>query len=199
MRFFAAAVILASTLWTVPVTAAERPILVRVEVGDRTEVRKVGRILDLDERSGGNVLYGWGTVKDIEAVEKLGYLVEVMPPETKDTEALTMCSEPFAPPFPWNCYPTWPQYESMMSHYAASYASITRLVNLGLSGQGDHAFSGVVVETDIENCVHHTGHGKFRSGATGNQQGIIRIAEFFPGCGFDPVQGLDFLLPHALR
>jgi hypothetical protein len=138
MRFFAAAVILASTLWTVPVTAAERPILVRVEVADPAEVRVVGEILDLDERTRGTVLFGWGTAKDIEAVEKLGFLVEVVPPEPENTEALTMCPEPFAPPFPWNCYPTWTQFETLMNHYADTYPSIARLVNLGMSGQGDH-------------------------------------------------------------
>ena len=118
--------------------AAERPILVRVEVGDRIEAREVGRILNLDEKTRGNVLYGWGTTKDIETVERLGYLVEVVPPEPKNIEALTMCPEPFAAPFPWDCYPTWSQFETMMNHYATTYPDIARLVNLGLSGDGTH-------------------------------------------------------------
>ena len=118
--------------------AWERPILVRVEVGDRAEAREVGEILNLDSKTRGNVLFGWGTVKDIEAVEKLGYFVEVVPPEPKDIEALTMCPEPFAAPFPWDCYPTWSQFEIMMNHYATAYPDIAELVNLGMSGDGTH-------------------------------------------------------------
>jgi hypothetical protein len=125
-------------MFTAVAAAAERPILVRVEVGDRAEAREVGEILNLDETSRGTTLYGWGTVKEIEAVEKLGYLVEVVPPEPEDPEALTMCSEPFTAPFPWNCYPTWSQFETMMTYYATTYPSIARLVNLGMSGQGGH-------------------------------------------------------------
>ena len=120
------------------VDAAEQPILVRVEVGDRIEARELGRILNLDEKTRGNVLYGWGTPKDIETVERLGYLVEVVPPEPKNIEALTMCPEPFAAPFPWDCYPTWSQFVTMMNHYATTYPDIARLVDLGLSGDGTH-------------------------------------------------------------
>jgi len=116
----------------------ERPILVRVEVADRIEAREVGRILNLDEKTRGTTLFGWGTSKEIEAVKKLGFLVEVVPPEPKDIEALTMCSEPFAAPFPWDCYPTWSQFETMMNHYATTYPGITRLVNIGDSGDGTH-------------------------------------------------------------
>lgn len=138
MRSLLAFLVLSTLMFTAVVDAAEPSILVRVEVGDRAEVRVVGEILDLDEATRGTTLYGWGTVKEIDAVEKLGYLVEIVPPEPKDTDALTMCSEPFGPPFPWNCYPTWSQYVTMMQYYAATYPSIARLVNLGMSGQGDH-------------------------------------------------------------
>jgi hypothetical protein len=122
----------------VPVAAAERPVEVRVEVGDRSEVAEVGRILDLDEKTRGLVLYGWGTAKEFEAVERLGYLVEVVPPGPTDLRALNMCAEPFDPPYPWDCYPTWAQFEEMMAYYAATYPAITELVNLGMSGEGDH-------------------------------------------------------------
>ena len=138
MRTLVAALVLVAILLTVPVDAAERPILVRVEVGDRAEVREVGEILSLDEKTRGTTLFGWGTVKEIEAVERLGYLVEVVPPGPKDAEVLTMCTEPFAAPFPWNCYPTWSQFETMLAHYATAYPTIARLVNIGMSGQGDH-------------------------------------------------------------
>jgi len=138
MRFLVAGFVLVAILFSFSAASAELPILVRVEVGDRAEGREVGEILNLDEKTRGTTLYGWGTVKEIEAVEKLGYVVEVVPPELKDPDALTMCSEPFAAPFPFNCYPTWSQFETMLNYYAATYPGIVRLVNLGMSGEGDH-------------------------------------------------------------
>lgn len=138
MRSLAFALVLMTIICVVPAAAGERPIEVRVEVGDRVEKDQVGRILNLDEKTRDLVLYGWGTVKEIEAVEKLGYFVEVVPPEPKDLRALDMCEESFVAPYPWDCYPTWSQFESMMAYYAATYPNITELVNLGMSGEGDH-------------------------------------------------------------
>ncbi len=152
MRSVAGPLVIVTLFAAVSVAAAELPILVRVEVGDRTEIAEVGRYLDLDERSRGHVLYGWGTTKDVETVERLGYTVEPVAPEPKDLEVLTMCSEPFGPPFPWDCYPTWSQYETMLSSWAATYPSIARVVNLGMSGDGDHELWAVKISDnpDVE-------------------------------------------------
>jgi Zinc carboxypeptidase/Immune inhibitor A-like, MAM domain/Carboxypeptidase regulatory-like domain len=138
MRFLVVSCVLVSVLFSISAVGAERPILVRVEVGDRAEAREVGRLLNRDDMTRWNVFYGWGTMKEIEAVEHLGYLVEVVPLEPKDIEALTMCSGSFAAPFPWDCYPTWSQFELMMNYYATTYPAIARLVNIGMSGEGDH-------------------------------------------------------------
>ncbi len=51
-----------------------------------------------------------------------------------------MCPEPFVAPFPWNCYPTWSQFETMMQYYATTYPAIARLVNLGMSGEGTTSY-----------------------------------------------------------
>ena len=66
MRFLVVALVLVAALVPLSATSAEQPILVRVEVGDRSEADEVGRILDLDEKTRGNVLFGWGTVKQID-------------------------------------------------------------------------------------------------------------------------------------
>ena len=152
MRFLAAGFVLVAILFSFSATSAEGPILVRVEVGDRAEMHEVGEILNLDEKTRGTTLYAWGTVKEIEAVEKLGYVVEVVPPETRDPDALTMCSEPFAAPFPFDCYPTWTQFETMLNYYAATYPGIVRMVNLGMSGEGDHELWAVKISDnpDVE-------------------------------------------------
>ncbi len=37
-----------------------------------------------------------------------------------------------------------------------------------------------IVQTKIQNGIHHTGHGRSRAGPDRNQKGILYIAEFFP-------------------
>ena len=36
------------------------------------------------------------------------------------------------------------------------------------------AFDGLVVQPEVEDRVHHPGHGKLRAGADGNEQGVLR-------------------------
>ena len=44
-------------------------------------------------------------------------------------------------------------------------------------GQPDHAFRGFIVQADVQNRIHHAGHGKFGAGSAGDQKGVFRIAE----------------------
>jgi len=150
MRSLVVTLVFMVIICVLPLGASEGPVLVRVEVGDRAEAREVGRILNLDEKTRDTVLYGWGTVKEIEAVEKLGYFVEIVPPEPKDLRALTMCGDPLVAPYPWNCYPTWSQFEGMMAYYAATYPAIAELVNLGMSGEGDHELWALKISDNVD-------------------------------------------------
>ena len=40
------------------------------------------------------------------------------------------------------------------------------------------ALHGAVIQAQIQNCVHHSGHRRSRPGTDRNQQGILRVAEF---------------------
>lgn len=116
-------------------------ILVGIQVATQEQKLEVGRIVDLDEATRGFDLVGWATSDDLVALTAKGYEYERVT-EPRSPEALTMCTDPdggtYDPPYAWNCYPTWEQYEDMMEHYAAAYPDICRLVNVGPSGTGNH-------------------------------------------------------------
>ena len=48
-----------------------------------------------------------------------------------------------------------------------------------VAGGGGHAFDGIVIEAEIQNGVHHPGHGNFRAGTDGNKKRIFSVAQFF--------------------
>ena len=62
-------------------------------------------------------------------------------------------------------------------------------------GQRDHCFSRLVIQADIQNRVHHAGHGIFSAGAARYQQRIFQAAEFLAGRLFHILQGLHHLFP----
>ncbi|MCK5378379.1 MAG: carboxypeptidase regulatory-like domain-containing protein [Acidobacteria bacterium] len=135
--------------------AAEPATLVRLQVNDRAEQDRVGEIINLEERTRGFDLYGWGTPEDLEELERLGYSFEVVA-EERDPQALTMCTDPDGPPFEppdsWNCYPTYSQYVDLMTYYAATYPGLCRLVDLGGTQDGDHRLLALKISDtpDIE-------------------------------------------------
>ena len=55
---------------------------------------------------------------------------------------------------------------------------------VGVARLGRQACGNFVVETEVQDCVHHAGHGSTGTGTYGNQQGIRGIAEFAIHAGF---------------
>ena len=62
-----------------------------------------------------------------------------------------------------------------------------------------HSLGHFVVHSQIQDRVHHPGHGELRAGATRHQEGFFGVAEFFARISFDALQGLDLLFPDVLR
>jgi hypothetical protein len=122
--------------------APEQPTLVRVTVTDARQAREVGGLLNLDEATRGFDLVGWALPEDLSKLGALGYSWTHVD-EPRSPEALTMCVDPdggtYDPPYAWDCYPTWEQYEDMLEHYATNFPEICRLVNIGPSGEGSRA------------------------------------------------------------
>ena len=50
----------------------------------------------------------------------------------------------------------------------------------------DHSSNNVVVKTEVEDCIHHTGHGSSCAGTNGNEKGILKIAELLAVFLFHP-------------
>ena len=69
-------------------------------------------------------------------------------------------------------------------------AAIAVIGKTGVTGKLDKTFDHFVIQTEVENRVHHTRHGSTCSGTYGDQQRIVLVAEdlarllfhFFKGC-----------------
>ena len=59
-----------------------------------------------------------------------------------------------------------------------------------VAGEFGEAFGGLVVEAEIEDGVHHAGHGGAAARADGDQQRIGRVAEFLAGAAFERGEGV---------
>ena len=57
-----------------------------------------------------------------------------------------------------------------------------------VAGDFREAEDRLVVETDVEDCFHHAGHGEFRAGADGNEERVVGVSERAFHLVFDPAQ-----------
>ncbi|MEN8164088.1 MAG: M14 family zinc carboxypeptidase [Acidobacteriota bacterium] len=132
--------------------AAEMPTLIHLQVKDRAEQDRVGRIINLEERTRGFDLYGWATAEDLKELGRQGYSFEVVT-EDRDLRALTMCTDPDGPPFEppatWDCYPTYSQYVDLMNHYATTYPALCSLVDFGGTQDGDHRLLALKISDNV--------------------------------------------------
>ena len=75
--------------------------------------------------------------------------------------------------------------------------SSVRVVNesleLRIGVASDHSSNNVVVKTEVEDCIHHTGHGSSCAGTNGNEKGILKIAELLAVFLFHPSNTLHSL------
>ena len=63
-----------------------------------------------------------------------------------------------------------------------------------VSGLLCEADDGDIVETQVQNRVHHAGHGDRRTGADGDEERIILIAELLAADTLKPCEGIEDLL-----
>ena len=73
-------------------------------------------------------------------------------------------------------------------------ATIAIVTKTGIISFFDQPLHGLVVQSQIENSIHHSGHGSAGSGAHRNQQGVLGITKFRFHYFFHILQGiLQFL------
>ena len=63
---------------------------------------------------------------------------------------------------------------------------------------GNETLNGVVVETQVEDRVHHTGHGERSARANRHEQRIGGVAEIFAATGLEVCLGSNDLIECAL-
>lgn len=126
--------------------------LVNVEIDNRAEQDRVGKIVDLDERTRGFDLYGWADSEDLKELRRQGFSFELVS-EHRDVQALTMCTDPNGPPFEppatWDCYPTYSQYVDLMNYYATTYPNLCSLVDFGGTQDGDHRLLALKISDNV--------------------------------------------------
>src|SRR5690349_15028614 len=61
--------------------------------------------------------------------------------------------------------------------------------------EGNETLYCLVVDTQVQDGVHHTGHRKFGTGTDGDQQGILLIAKAFACLALNNLQCSESLLP----
>jgi hypothetical protein len=67
-------------------------------------------------------------------------------------------------------------------HHIAEHhneAAIGVIHKARIFGESNHALSGLVVQPQIENGVHHAGHRELRARTHRDQQRVLRVAESF--------------------
>jgi hypothetical protein len=103
---------------------------VRIEVHDRADLRRLTRLVSIDNVRGNWVLAS-ATPPQLAALRAAGYRWEVVPTAAK-ADAV-MCPDGWVEDGDrsWSCYPTYDQYISMMNRCAAVRPEICRLVDLG--------------------------------------------------------------------
>ena len=67
-------------------------------------------------------------------------------------------------------------------------AAIGVIRKAGIIAALGERFDGLVVEAEVQNRVHHAGHGELRAGANGNQQRIFARAELLSLQLFEPLE-----------
>ena len=60
-------------------------------------------------------------------------------------------------------------------------AAVAVVSEAGVAGLFGQALDGCVVQAEVEDGVHHAGHGLARAGAHGHQQRVFHVAELFAG------------------
>ena len=66
-------------------------------------------------------------------------------------------------------------------------------------GRLDHALGGLLVQADVEDRLHHAGHGLARARAHGDQQRVVRVAELLAHDLLDVLQARGNLGVEARR
>jgi hypothetical protein len=112
-------------------TSAATPLTIEIEIENRADLERLTRLVSIDHVSGHHVK-AVASPGQLERIETAGWSWRIVP-EATEAAALVMCDSGWEDDQdrPWDCYPSYRQYEALMHSFAADYPSICRLVDLG--------------------------------------------------------------------
>jgi hypothetical protein len=82
-----------------------------------------------------------------------------------------------------------------IEHHVAEHldqAAIGVIGKAGIIAALGQRFDGLVVEAEVQNGVHHAGHGELCAGANRNQQRIVARAQLLP-CSFSSCSSAAYI------
>ena len=114
-----------------PAAAEDWPVTIEVQVHDRAELDALSRLVSIDSVHEGRVL-AEATPSQLDRLRNSRFSWQTV--ERPGTpELATMCPAGWEddPNRTWDCYPSYDQYESLMTGFAADHPTLCRLVDLG--------------------------------------------------------------------
>jgi len=116
--------------------AGDLPIEIRLEVGERSRLEQLSRLVSVSNVRGSQVT-AYATPRQLERLGQAGFSWRTV--VTRKVTADEMCPPGWVidSARPWNCYPTYAQYPGLMEQFAVTHPDLCRLENLGpTSNQG---------------------------------------------------------------
>ncbi len=83
------------------------------------------------------------------------------------------------------------QYHVAVHLYETAVAVVYEVRVVGFL---DHAFSHYIIEAEVEDGIHHTGHGSACAGANADQQRVGRVTEFAVHQGLDVLDSCQYII-----
>ena len=168
------------------------PVMIRIEIGDRSELADLTRLVSIEDVRGREVLAVANTAQLVR-LREAGYVWQILPPAVKVAD-VTTCPPGWEddPDRPWSCYPSYDQYTALIHRFASDHPTLCRIVDLGAGNNAvrPHRLWAVVIsdnpdtdEAEPEVLLTSTMHG---DETTGYVLMLRLIDHLLMGYGTDP-------------
>jgi hypothetical protein len=130
-------VVVACAMAAMPLPAQERLVgsrpttTIEIMIEDRSELEHLTRLVSIDNVRGSEVR-ATATAAQLERLEEGGWHWQSVAPRSAEKN-LAMCDSGWVQNTDrqWNCYPSYQQYEDLLTRFATDYPHLCRLVDLG--------------------------------------------------------------------
>ena len=110
---------------------SQSPVSIQLRIDSRSDLEQLTRLVSIDDVRAHEVR-ATATPRQLEGLRAAGWSWQVAPAAILAAEP-GMCGEGWVGDIdrPWNCYPSYQQYEALLHKFAADNPSLCRLVDLG--------------------------------------------------------------------